>query len=311
MRLHSPQKKAYLLAFVAILFWSTMSSAFKLTLDTMPFDIMLFWSALFGFLSLTAYNQLSVNRIKLKRITLPQWRRSAIMGFFNPFLYYLVLFKAYQLLEAQLAGTLNYLWPIVLVLLSGIILKQHIRWISYLALLISFSGLMIISTKGNLNLAQIDQPLGVILAAGSAIIWALYWILNMKDAREDTGKIALNLFFGLIYLIIYLGLNSINPIPENGWGLLGCLYIGLFEMSLTFVIWLKALNFSENTAKVSNLIYLSPFIGLFFIRLLVGEPILLSTIVGLAVIVAGILIQQWPAKNQQKANKEHTDIHHK
>ena len=34
------------------------------------------------------------------------------MGLFNPFLYYLVLFKAYDLLEAQEAGTLNYIWPI-------------------------------------------------------------------------------------------------------------------------------------------------------------------------------------------------------
>jgi drug/metabolite transporter (DMT)-like permease len=70
----------------------------------------------------------------------------------------------------------------------------------------------------------------------------------------------------------------------------------MLEMSLTFVIWLKALNTSENTAKVSNLIYLSPFIGLFFIRLTVGEPIHISTIVGLAIIIAGILIQQFPVK---------------
>lgn len=288
------QKKAFLFASIAILFWSTMSSAFKLTLDAMPFDVMLFWSSLFGFISLLAYNQISNQRLKIKTIKPAEWRRSAVMGFFNPFLYYLILFKAYQLLEAQLAGTLNYLWPIALVLLSGIVLKQRIKWLSYVALVISFTGLMIISTKGSLNLSSIDQPWGVFLAAGSAIVWALYWILNMKDSREDSGKIAINLLFGLVYLIIYLGITNTSLIPENGWGLIGCLYIGIFEMSLTFVIWLKALNYSENTAKVSNLIYLSPFIGLFFIRLLVGEPIHLSTIIGLFIIVVGILIQQWP-----------------
>jgi len=63
---------------------------------------------------------------------------SAVMGFFNPFLYYLVLFKAYELLEAQIAGTLNYTWPIVLVILSIFLLKQRISTWSIVAILISF-----------------------------------------------------------------------------------------------------------------------------------------------------------------------------
>ena len=62
-------------------------------------------------------------------------------------------------------------------------------------------------------------------------------------------------------------------------------------MSITFVIWLKALKFSSDTAKVSNLIYLAPFIGLFWINSTVGEAIHLSTIVGLVLIVGGILFQ--------------------
>ncbi len=290
------QRKAYIYALIAILFWSTMSSAFKLTLSELPFDVMLFWSSLFGFIGLTIYNQSGNNRVKLKSLTVQDWRRSALMGFFNPFLYYLVLFKAYDLLEAQLAGTLNYLWPIALVLLSGIILKQRIRPVQYLALVISFLGLMIISTKGRMDLGEIAHPLGVILAAGSALIWAFYWILNMKDKREATGKIALNLLFGLVYLAIYLFFTRANLFTVNLRGILGCVYIGLFEMSLTFVFWLKALNTSKNTAKVSNLIYISPFMGLFFIRLLLGEAIHFSTIVGLTIIVAGILLQQWPEK---------------
>jgi drug/metabolite transporter (DMT)-like permease len=64
-------------------------------------------------------------------------------------------------------------------------------------------------------------------------------------------------------------------------------------MSITFVIWLMALTNSSNTAKVSNLIYLSPFIALFFIRYTVGEKIHISTFIGLIFIVGGILIQQF------------------
>ena len=72
---------------------------------------------------------------------------------------------------------------------------------------------------------------------------------------------------------------------------MGTLYIGIFEMSLTFVIWLKALNYSKDTAKVSNLVYLSPFLGLFWINQTVGETIHWYVIAGLVFIVGGILIQ--------------------
>jgi drug/metabolite transporter (DMT)-like permease len=67
-------------------------------------------------------------------------------------------------------------------------------------------------------------------------------------------------------------------------------------MGFTFVIWMKALQYAENTAKVSNLIFLSPFIALFFIHFLVGETIAISTIFGLALIIAGIMLQQKKTK---------------
>lgn len=293
------QKKAYLFALMAVVFWSTMSSAFKLTLQSIAFDQLLLWASVFGFITLLIANQSGSNRLKFGTITKGDLRRSAIMGFFNPFLYYLILFKAYDLLEAQLAGTLNYTWPVVLVLLSGILLKQKIRLINYIALIISFVGLIIISTKGQFDFVNVEHPIGIVLAVGSAFIWAFYWILNMKDPREDKGKISMNLFFGLLYLLIYLFISGNEISIPTGWTLVGCIYIGMFEMSLTFVIWLKALNTSENTAKVSNLIYLSPFIGLFFIRLMVGEPILISTIIGLVTIITGILIQQFPNAKKQ------------
>ena len=78
-------------------------------------------------------------------------------------------------------------------------------------------------------------------------------------------------------------------------------------MGITFVLWLMALNYSVTTAKVSNLIFLSPFIALFFIRFFVGEKILPTTVFGLILIIAGILLQQ--AKHIRKwSSKTHKSI---
>jgi drug/metabolite transporter (DMT)-like permease len=75
-------------------------------------------------------------------------------------------------------------------------------------------------------------------------------------------------------------------------GALGVTYVGLFEMGITFLIWLKALKLSENTASVTSLIYLVPFLAFIVIYFVLGENILPSTIVGAVFIVGGIVLQK-------------------
>lgn len=277
-----------------------MSSSFKITLRYINYEQALLWSSLIGTVSLFIINQFfSGAKLRLQSLAYKNLLSSALMGFFNPFLYYLILFKAYELLEAQIAGTLNYIWPLVLVIMSALFLKQKIKPISYIAIFISFCGIIIISSGGSLTNYKNTDLTGIILAVSSSVIWATYWILNMKDKREETGKITMNLFFGFIFILTYMLVRSKPLIIPNGVALLGVIYIGLFEMSITFVIWLYALKKSSNTAKVSNLIYLSPFIALVFIRLAVKEQIHVSTIIGLATIIAGIVLQQFSGSENE------------
>jgi drug/metabolite transporter (DMT)-like permease len=294
------QAKAYLLAMVAVVFWSTMSSAFKITLRHMPFDYLLMWASLTGVILLGLVNQLGKSPLRSKDLNRQALFSSAVMGLINPFLYYLVLFRAYELLEAQIAGTLNYAWPIVLVLLSVPLLRQRISLLSLFAILISFFGILVISTQGRFTGLHGVDPLGVMLALGSAFLWSFYWILNLKDKRELTGKIGMNMAFGFVYIASYLIVSPAEFHVPKGDALVGVLYIGAFEMGITFVVWLMALSYSSNTAKVSHLIYLSPFFALFWIHLAVGEPIRNSTIIGLAFIVLGIVLQQLFEIRQKK-----------
>ncbi len=289
------QSKAYLLAGLAVLFWSTMSSAFKLTLDHIDFLNLLLYSSFFSIIILFTILLLQNKFGSLKTITKSDLQSSALLGLLNPFLYYVVLFKAYELLMAQEAGTLNYTWPIVLVLLSIPMLKQKINLMSFLAILISFAGIIVISTHGRILELKFSNPAGVALAVGSALFWALYWIFNMKDKQDETIRIFLNICFGFFYILITMLLFSKIEIPSTE-AFIGAVYIGAFEMGITFVIWLKALKYSTTTAKVSNLIYLSPFIALIVIRFTVGEKILLSTITGLILVVLGIILQKYSSR---------------
>lgn len=292
-------RKAYAFALLAVFFWSTAGSAFKLTLSHFhPYQLLLL-AGLISFLALLLLYLLR-NNFKYSELINPKHlRRSAMLGFLNPFLYYVILFWAYSKLPAQEAVALNYLWPVTLVLLSIPFLKQRIGWLSLTAIFISFCGTLVIAVRGDFSSFSLSDPIGVSLAVGSSVVWALYWILNMKDARDALGKLVLNFGFGTLYTAILFLIAS--PTLSSDWqGFAGAGYIGLFEMGFTFFFWLLALKYSDTTARVSNLIFLSPFLSLIFIRIIVKEPIMISTIGGLVLIISGVFIQHYLAGRSKK-----------
>ncbi|MBA7501397.1 hypothetical protein ES705_09956 [subsurface metagenome] len=286
------QKKAYLYAALVVLIWSTVASVFKISLRYLNYLQLLFYasfiSLLILFIILIIQNKLSL----LKKYSKKDYLHSALLGFLNPFLYYIVLFKAYSLLPAQQAISLNYTWAIQIVLLSIPLLKQKVGFKSVLAIIISYIGILIISTQGDILALRVTNLYGVLLALGSAVIWALFWIYNIKDKRDEVVKLFLNFLFGFIFIFIAIVFSKRLIIPKIP-GVTGAVYIGLFEMGITFVLWLKALKLSKTTAQVSNLIYLTPFLSLLIINITVGEKILISTIIGLILIVMGIIMQQY------------------
>jgi drug/metabolite transporter (DMT)-like permease len=285
------QKQAYTYALTAVLLWSTVASAFKITLGYLDFLQLLFYASIVSIVVFFAVLLIQNKLFLLKTYSRTDYLHSALLGFLNPFLYYVVLLKAYSLLPAQEAQALNYTWGIAIALLSIPLLKQKIKFTSILALIVSFIGVVIIGTRGDLTSLNFSDPLAVSLAVGSSVIWALFWIYNTKDKRDEVTKLFLNFTFGFIFILIATLIFStvmVSPI-----GLLGATYVGIFEMGITFVIWLKALKFSKTTARISNLIYLSPFLSLVFIYLFVGEQILFSTVIGLILIVVGIFVQQY------------------
>lgn len=279
-------KKSYLFAGLTVLMWSTVATAFKFGLESLSPANLLFYSSLASLLFFTILIFYDKNKSKI--FSIKNILKSALFGFLNPFLYYLILFEAYKLLPAQIAQPLNYTWVIVVTVLMSFVMKQKIEIKSGIGLLISFLGVVILSSRGSLpGLGEISL-LGVVLALSSSLFWGLYWILNIRDNREDTHKLFLNFIFGTFFILVYVLVRE--GLTFDTRGIMSGLYIGLFEMGITFFVWLKALKYSENTAKTGNIIYLSPFISLFFIAVILKEPISIISILGLTLIISGILL---------------------
>ncbi len=296
----SVQQQAYLWGLAAVMCWSTVATAFKLSLEYLSPAQLVFMASLVSWLFLGALLTCQGRLALLCSYRKRDYGWSLLFGALNPCLYYLLLLQAYALLPAQEAQAINYTWALTLALLAVPMLGHRLRLQELLAALICYLGVLVIATRGDLLTLEFGNRQGVLLALASTLVWALYWILNSKDKRDPVVGLFLNFSFGLPVIAVYLWLNGEFIAPPLA-GLAGAAYVGIFEMGLSFVLWLRAMKLTESTARIANMIFISPCLSLVFIYFLLGEAIRPSTLVGLALILSGLMVQQWKFRVGKRA----------
>ncbi len=286
-----PDRKALFYGLGAVLLWSTVATAFKLALRHLDVLQLLAWA------STTSALTLGLILWRQGKLALAvQYARATpgyflVMGLVNPVIYYLVLLRAYELLPAQQAQAINYTWAITLALLAVPLLGHRLTWRDSLAVVLGYLGVLIIATRGQVLALEFSSVEGVIYALASTVIWALFWLASARNQREPVACLFLNFLVAAPVAMALCATFSSLALP--GWqGLAGAAYIGLFEMGLTFALWSTALSLSSGVSRVGNLIFLSPLVSMIFIATILGEAIHPATLLGLALIIPGVLIQQ-------------------
>lgn len=298
----SQQVQAYRYALSAVALWSTVATAFKISLRSLsPIQLLAISSVVSV---LTLFVILLLQGKKHLIWVQHHWQKSCLQGFLNPFMYYLILFQAYEILPAQEAQALNYTWALTLAFLSVPLLKQKLSQYDILGGCIAYGGVMVIATRGQILTIKFEEPWGVALALMSTLIWALYWILNTRDTRDPVVALFWNFVWALPFIVVYLIWNA-EGLDFPAQGLWGAVYVGFFEMGLAFVFWLKAMKLTNSTAKIANLIFLSPFLSLIFLSYIAQEPLLPSTLPALCLILLGIWIQSKSAQLVLAADETH------
>ena len=286
-----PDTKAKLLACCTVLCWSTVATAFKIGLDGIApllfLCYVIFFSLLFFIIYLTITQKWKLFKIATKK----EIYIAIVSGLLNPFAYYAVLFVAYSRLPAQVAQSLNYVWPIALVVISAFVQKRKISGNVYIGLSVGFAGVVLIASRGNFFSFSFDL-LGIICALFSSIIWASYWLIGKASKMNPTVFLFINQAVGFICTLIVVNLFGYSVFSLSTKSLLAALYSGWFEMGITFVLWITALRLASVPEKISHYIFLSPFISLFFIRFFLKEEIYFTTFIGLFLIVAGIFFSE-------------------
>ncbi len=292
-----PSSKSYLHVAIAVASWSTVATAFKIGLRHYSYYELLLVSAFTAMLVFGLVVSFQKKWYLLKRINRKEWHLFALTGLLNPAGYYLILFKAYELLPAQIAQSINYSWAIVLTLLLSLFMKQRIPALKFLGMAISLGGVALISL-GSESFSGLQLSVtGLVLAFMSSFVWASFWILNKKSEHIDNVlALFVSFLFGSVYLLI--GCLFVEVQLHSLKGVLSSVYVGLFEMAIPFIFFGLALKKTDNPALINQLCYLSPFISLFIIQAVLGEPIYITTFVGLLLIIGGILFNEYSVKSK-------------
>ena len=296
----SAEREAVIYALIAVLLWSTVATAFKLALADLSPRWLLAVASLMSFLFLSLYLLLT-RQIGNAVVTLKRNKGFYLrQGLSNPLIYYLILFQAYDLLPAQQAQAINYTWALTMSVLAVPLLGHSLYRRDIAALVLAYLGVLIIATQGQVFSLEFSSVAGVLLALLSTLVWALYWIWN--TGRREKPEVSLWSGF-----LIATPLTFIIALLWDGWNikltssLVAAVYVGLFEMGVTFLFWQKALQLTRRAASISSLIFLSPFLSLIFISHFLDEDIHPATFVGLCLIITGLLVQKVAPQRHKKS----------
>jgi drug/metabolite transporter (DMT)-like permease len=294
-------QESLLFGLMAVGLWSTMATAFKWALlYTTPMQLI---TAAATVSWLFFAMRLAVSGSLRSVMEVPRtirWR-CLILGLLNPGLYYWILFQAYDLLPAQDAMAINYTWGLTLPLIASLFSKIVPTRSEIGLALLSYLGILIIVTDGDLSAFEFTAPLGVILALLSTVIWGLSWVLNSRfvDTHQLNPEVTLFLNFTAATPILWLLTTLSDGAIALTWAsILSGLYVGLLEMGIAFVLWMNALRLTNNPIRVSSLIFLAPPLSLVLITTVLGEPISQSTLLGLVVILLGLAGQQFVSQSR-------------
>ncbi len=281
-------KKTYIYAFLSIFFWSTVSVVAKLLLGARNNFQVLWISSLFAAVFLLAINLATGNIKKMKAYKIKDYIISVLIGIPGGFFYYVFFYAGTKKMLASQAFIVNYLWPIMSVVMACIILKEKLTLCKIIAIALSFCGVVIIM-GGELLHFNANTAAGALLCILGAICYGTFTALNQKFRYDKPISLMINYFvtFALTSIINAASGNLFIPtVPEA----LGFAYNGIFTVAIANTLWVMALE-SGKTAKISNLAYITPFVSLIWTSLILKEPLHINFVIGLCVIVVGIFVQ--------------------
>jgi drug/metabolite transporter (DMT)-like permease len=270
------------LALAAIALWGTLA-AMSVHLKHVPPLLLVGTALLIG-------GATSLDRIREWRAT---WKQLAL-GVYGLFAYHLALFIALREAPAVEANLVNYLWPLLIVLLTPFFRPgNHLEPRHIIGAMLGFVGAGLLVTGGKLDL-QWQYITGYGLALAAAFIWSTFSLLSSRMGEVSTAQVGL---FCVVSGLLSVGAHfAFEPayrfVATDGPWLLA---LGIGPMGLAFFAWDAALKRGD-TGSIGLLSYLTPLLSTLGLVLTGGGVFTVLSGIAMLLIIGGALIGTWPSR---------------
>jgi drug/metabolite transporter (DMT)-like permease len=273
--------KADLLTLGAIFLWASLASLVTLLSDIPP-------------LLLTGIGLIIGAAVSIPslRFGIKPWKvpaKTLLLGVYGLFGYHLMLFLALQNAPAVEANLVNYLWPLLIVLLSPIFTKSltlNFRYV--LAAISGFAGAVIAITYNGSGLGSLSIEVGYFFALAAAVIWATYSLGTTKVPSFPTPAIGL---FALVSGVLAIGAHFIfepaAAISSSDWLLL--VVLGAGPLGGAFYLWDAALKIGD-PRRIGLLAFLTPLLSTALLLVVSGDSLSWQLLIATALVVGGALL---------------------
>ena len=279
---------------LCIILWSLIPTLAKFAQSGLDHHQYLFYSSIISFLSLFIVSLFQKN---LKEIFIYSKKIFLVLfalGFLD-FIYYLLLYFGYKHANGLEVLVIQYMWPIFIVFLSLVILKEDFTKKKLISIILGFLGVSLVITKGDftsLDFSQIDVLLIVMLGA---IAFALFSVLSKVVKVDATNAVMIYFFSAILYSIITVSTYSSFIMPSSkDW--ISIIINGAFINGISYLFWIKGLQMFD-ASKVAPYLFITPILSAFFLILFFDEEILMVYVVGLFFVILSGLVNSLKSKS--------------
>lgn len=221
--------------------------------------------------------------------------RTFAIGVGGIFGYHFLLFTAFRHAPTVEANLINYLWPLLIVLLSPIVLRGYgLRPNHIIGACVGLAGAGLIATGGSLHPDVSNLP-GYCAAAGAALAWALYTLLTKRLPPFGTGAVGgFCLTAGALALVVYViqaGTEGFAIIRSVDVPIL--LLLGAGPMGAAFFFWDAAIKRGDPRV-IGSLSYVTPLLSTLALAVIGGKRLTLLSGIAMALIIVGAAIGSIP-----------------
>lgn len=225
-------RKATALGSIAIVAWSTLAILTTLSSDIPPFQMV---AMAFSIATLIGLLYLRMRGSSVKAL-LAQPLSVWVLGIWGLFGYHFLFFLAFRLAPPVEVNLLNYFWPLLIVLLSALFLKERLHWWHLGGTTLAIMGTFILITGGEKLVIRSEYVPGYAAAVGAAFVWSTYSIISRKFRQVPTEMVAA--YCGATAILAafshFVFESTVQP-QKMEWVVL--LAIGIGPVGSAFYVW--------------------------------------------------------------------------